>query len=55
VDRAKYIVKARPNVPPGQANYVGMHRHNCHTQYIAIGTDPGLTDGALHKDFSSRI
>ncbi len=37
------VVRSVENVKPTQANYVDMHRHNCDTQHIAIGTGPELT------------
>jgi hypothetical protein len=37
------VVRSVADVKPSQANYVELHRHNCDTQHIAIGTGPGLS------------
>jgi len=37
------VVRSVADVKPSQANYVELHRHNCDTQHIAIGTGPELT------------
>jgi mannose-6-phosphate isomerase-like protein (cupin superfamily) len=37
------VVRSVENVKPTQANYVDLHRHNCDTQHIAIGTGPEFT------------
>jgi len=36
------VVRSVADVKPSQANYVELHRHNCDTQHIAIGTGPKL-------------
>ena len=46
------VVRSVQNVQPSQANYVDMHRHNCDTQHIAIGTGPELT--GLKIEFQIR-
>jgi hypothetical protein len=46
------VVRSVANVQPTQANYVDMHRHNCDTQHIAIGTGPELT--GLKIEFQIR-
>ncbi len=37
------VVRSVADVKPSQANYVELHRHNCDTQHIAIGTGPELS------------
>ena len=37
------VVRSVEKVTPAQANYVELHRHNCDTQHIAIGTGAGLS------------
>lgn len=37
------VVRSVEKVTPTQASYVELHRHNCDTQHIAIGTGAGLT------------
>lgn len=46
------VVRSVENVKPTQADYVEMHRHNCDTQHIAIGTGPELT--GLKIEFQIR-
>lgn len=36
------VVRSVADVKPSQANYVELHRHNCDTQHIAIGSGPEL-------------
>lgn len=43
------VVRSVVNVKPTQANYVDVHRHNCDTQHIAVGTGPDL--GGLKIEF----
>jgi len=44
------VVRSVADVKPSQANYVELHRHNCDTQHIAIGTGPKL--GGLKIEFT---
>jgi hypothetical protein len=46
------VVRTVAGVQPTQGNYVDMHRHNCDTQHIAIGTGPELT--GLKIEFQIR-
>lgn len=46
------VVRTVAGVQPTQANYVDIHRHNCDTQHIAIGTGPELT--GLKVEFQIR-
>jgi hypothetical protein len=46
------VVRSVAGVQPIQVNYVDMHRHNCDTQHIAIGTGPELT--GLKIEFQIR-
>ena len=46
------VVRSVAAVQPTQANYVDLHRHNCDTQHIAIGTGPEL--GGLKIEFQIR-
>ena len=46
------VVRSVENVKPTQANYVDLHRHNCDTQHIAIGTGAELS--GLKIEFQIR-